>query len=358
MQLKKQHHTMLDNDMIHPNKIRQVLMLAIVLALGFLLYREMAFMLSAFLGAVALYMLMRRVMFKMVFGWKWKTWIAALVLVLASLVLVVMPFVLIIHNLIDKLTPFVEDRSQLMGSIHQIERYLSKRFSIEILSKPNLEKIETILTSAGRNVVGSTVGALTNLVVMYFLLWFMLTNGGNMERWLRKNLPFKSTNTVKLLQEVNSMVVSNAVGIPVLGAIQGIIATIGYYMFGVKEPVLWGIMTGMASVIPFMGTLAVWVPIVILRFAIGDYNNGYWLLFWGLVPIGSSDNVIRFLLQKYIADVHPLITVFGVIVGLNLFGFLGLIFGPLLLSLFLLLVRVYKDEFGLVTAADANETEG
>jgi predicted PurR-regulated permease PerM len=269
-----------------------------------------------------------------------------------------MPFVLIIHNLIDKLTPFVEDRSQLMGSIHQIERYLSKRFSIEILSKPNLEKIETILTSAGRNVVGSTVGALTNLVVMYFLLWFMLTNGGNMERWLRKNLPFKSTNTVKLLQEVNSMVVSNAVGIPVLGAIQGIIATIGYYMFGVKEPVLWGIMTGMASVIPFVGTLAVWVPIVILRFAIGDYNNGYWLLFWGLVPIGSSDNVIRFLLQKYIADVHPLITVFGVIVGLNLFGFLGLIFGPLLLSLFLLLVRVYKDEFGLVTAANANETEG
>ncbi|TAD82525.1 MAG: AI-2E family transporter [Bacteroidetes bacterium] len=343
---------MLENDMIHPNKIRQILMLALVLALGFVLYGEMAFMLSAFLGAVALYMLLRRAMFKMVFGWKWRSWIAALLLVLGSLVLVVMPFVFVINILIKKLTPFIEDQSQITDAIKRIEGYLSTRFHIEILSDVNVEKIELALTNAGKNVLGSTVGAITNLVVMYFLLWFMLTNGGNMERWLRKNLPFKSTNTAKLLQEVNSMVVSNAVGIPLLGTIQGIIATIGYYLFGINEPILWGIITGIASVIPFVGTMAVWVPIVILQFAAGNMQTGYWLIFWGLVPIGSSDNVIRFVLQKSLADVHPLITVFGVIVGLNLFGFLGLIFGPLLLSLFLLLVRVYKDEFGLAVATD------
>jgi predicted PurR-regulated permease PerM len=140
-------------------------------------------------------------------------------------------------------------------------------------------------------------------------------------------------------------VLSNTIGIPVLGAIQGIVAMIGYFMFGVENAVVWGVVTGIASVIPFVGTMAAWVPLTILTFANGDTTNGYWLAFWGLVVIGGSDNVFRFILQKYIADIHPLVTVFGVIVGLNLFGFLGLIFGPLLFSLFVVLVRIYYDEF-------------
>lgn len=151
------------------------------------------------------------------------------------------------------------------------------------------------------------------------------------------------------------MVVSNAIGIPVLGAIQGLMAIIGYYIFDVNEPVLWGILTGIASVVPFVGTMIIWVPIVILKMASGDLTNGYWLIFWGLIVIGSSDNVFRFILQKYVADVHPLITVFGVIVGLNMFGFLGLIFGPMLISVLLLLVRIYHDEF--TTDSEIIETE-
>jgi len=140
-------------------------------------------------------------------------------------------------------------------------------------------------------------------------------------------------------------VVSNTVGIPVLGAVQGVVAMIGYYMFDIDKPMLWGVITGIASVIPFVGTMAAWVPLTILTFANGDTTNGYWLTFWGLIVIGGSDNVFRFVLQKYMADIHPIITVFGVIIGLNMFGFLGLIFGPLLISLFIMLVRIYYDEF-------------
>jgi predicted PurR-regulated permease PerM len=141
------------------------------------------------------------------------------------------------------------------------------------------------------------------------------------------------------------MVMSNSIGIPVLGLVQGIVAMIGYSLFGVKEPVLWGIITGIASVIPIIGTMAAWVPLTVLTFAQGDTSNGIWLGVWGLIVIGGSDNVFRFILQKYLADIHPLVTVFGVIFGLNLFGFMGIIFGPLLISLFILLIRIYFDEF-------------
>ncbi|RYE12419.1 MAG: AI-2E family transporter, partial [Sphingobacteriaceae bacterium] len=166
-----------------------------------------------------------------------------------------------------------------------------------------------------------------------------------MEMWLRKNLPLKNRNSDKLLTEVRGMVLSNAIGIPVLAFVQGIIAIIGYMIFGVKEPILWGIITGVCSVVPVVGTMIAWVPITLFMFATGHSNAGIGLLFWGLFPIGASDNVIRFLLQKKLADVHPIITVLGVIIGVNLFGFIGLIYGPLLISVFILLVRIYIDEF-------------
>lgn len=333
------------NNQIHPNKIRQVILLAIVISLGYVLYREMHFMLTAFLGAVALYMLMRKPMFKMVFQWKMKKWCAALILIIISLMVIVLPFVWIIDVIIDKLVPLVQDTSKIEASLRQVNSYLQSKFRIDLLSKTNLEKIPPIATQMGTNIVGSTFNMLLNAIVMYFILWFMLVKGGEMERGLRYNLPFKFTNTAKLLQETRAMVVSNAVGIPVLGFFQGVLAAVGYYMFDVEEPVLWGIMTGIASVVPFVGTTLIWLPLSLLAFAKGDMGNGWWLLLWGAIVIGSSDNVIRFVLQKYMADVHPLITVFGVIIGLNLFGFLGLIFGPLLLSLFLLLLRIYGDEF-------------
>src|ERR1051326_4228703 len=97
------------NEQVHANKIRQFMILGLVIGLGYLLYREMAFMLGAFLGAVALYMLMRRPMFKMVYEWKTKRWTAALILIIISLGLIVLPFALIINVLIDKLLPLLLD---------------------------------------------------------------------------------------------------------------------------------------------------------------------------------------------------------------------------------------------------------
>jgi predicted PurR-regulated permease PerM len=73
--------------------------------------------------------------------------------------------------------------------------------------------------------------------------------------------------------------------------------------------------------------------------------QGIGLFLYGFIVIGSVDNVFRFWLQKRIGDTHPLVTVFGVIIGLNLFGFIGLVFGPILLSLFLLLIEIYAKEF-------------
>ena len=320
-------------------------MLALITVLGITLYKELHFMLGAFLGAIALYIILRRPMFALVYQKKWHKAIAASALLVLSFVVIVLPLAWVVNKLIDELAPILSNTQGIEQSLQSIEAYIQRRFEIDLMSQDNLQKIPGIIANLGTKVVSTTLQTLTNLVVMYFLLWFMLMNGGPMERWLRQNLPLKNTNTNKLLRQTHDVVLSNTIGIPVLGAIQGLVAMIGYFMFGVDKPILWGIITGISSVIPFVGTMAAWVPIAIFSFAKGDTVNGYWLVFWGLVVIGSSDNVFRFILQKYLADIHPIITVFGVIIGLNMFGFLGLIFGPLIISLFLLLIKIYYDEF-------------
>jgi predicted PurR-regulated permease PerM len=91
--------------------------------------------------------------------------------------------------------------------------------------------------------------------------------------------------------------------------------------------------------------MIVWVPLGIGLLISGDYVNGVGLLLYGMFIIGGVDNVARFLLQKKLADIHPLITVFGVLIGLPMFGFWGIIFGPLILSLFILFFNMYRHEY-------------
>lgn len=330
---------------ISANKVRQILFLLAVLSLGIILYLQMSFMLSAFLGAMALYMILRRPMIRLVFDKKWKKWAAATLLMTLSFLVIVLPFAWIAYILADKITPFLQKPEIIKSTFEKMQTYLIQHVHLDLLSDANMDKVTSAVTNFIPTLLSSTLTTLANVVVMYFLLWFLLINAGSIERWLQRNLPFHPDNRQKVIHEVKESVMSNAVGLPIMGAIQGIIAGIGYWIFKAPDPLLWGIVTGICSFIPFVGTMAAWVPIAILSFASGDTGNAIGQVIWGLIVIGMSDNVFRMILQKRIGDIHPIITVFGVIVGLNMFGFLGLIFGPLLISLFLLLVEIYINEY-------------
>lgn len=330
---------------IPANKVRQVLFLSSVILMGVLLYMQMTFMLGGFLGAVALYMLMRKIMYKLVYDKGWKKWISAALLMLISFIIIVLPFAWIASILVEKVTPIIQKPEVITATVDKLEKYINNRFNIDILSQTNMQKVTSGISTMIPKLLSSTLNVVANIVMAYFLLWFMLMNAGKVEQWLQRNLPFKPDNRQKVIAEVKESVMSNAIGLPIMGVIQGALAVLGYWLFDAPDPLLWGIVTGICSFIPFVGTMAAWVPIAVLAFANGDTSNGIAQTLWGLIIIGGSDNVFRMILQKKIGDIHPLITVLGVIVGLNMFGFLGLIFGPLLISLFLLLVKIYINEF-------------
>lgn len=141
------------------------------------------------------------------------------------------------------------------------------------------------------------------------------------------------------------MIKANAIGIPLLAILQGIVAAIGYFIFGVKDWGMWGFVTGVCSMIPIVGTGIVWIPLTVFLFAKGQTWQGIGLGIFSLVILTNIDYVARLTILRKLGDVHPLITIFGIIVGLGMFGFVGLIFGPLLISYFIVLVKIYMNEF-------------
>ena len=194
-------------------------------------------------------------------------------------------------------------------------------------------------------ILGATVNSLVALVIMYFLLYFMLTNGNKIEEWMEDVLPLRRDNLVRVQRQAKRMVISNAVGIPLIACLQGIAGLILYLILGIKEPLLWFALTAFTSMLPLVGSALAYVPLSIIQFANGETARGVIILVYGLAVIGTVDNVFRLWLQRRIGNVHPLITIFGVFVGVPLFGFIGLIFGPLVISLFILLMRIYRVEF-------------
>ena len=166
-----------------------------------------------------------------------------------------------------------------------------------------------------------------------------------MEAWMEDILPLRQDNLRRVKKQMNQMVISNAVGIPLIAILQGVAGLILYLVLGIKEPLLWFALTAFTSILPLVGSSLAYVPLSIIQFANGETSKGIIILVYGLGVIVTMDNVFRLWLQRRIGNVHPLITLFGVFVGVPLFGFIGLVFGPLLISIFILLMRIYRVEF-------------
>ncbi|HMT34267.1 MAG: AI-2E family transporter [Bacteroidetes bacterium] len=339
---------------IHPNRIRQILFLSLILLLGIVIFKELYFMLSALLGAITLYVIMRNWMIHLVTKYKMKRWLAALSLILLSFVVLVIPIAWMGSVAFNKVKPIFQNPEIINTVFEQIHQYLIVNFNIDILNKENVAKLTNQIMPMAQKTIGGTLSTVGNLLIMYVVLYFLLVQISQVELWIRRNLPFNHQNSQFFIVEFKNLVYSNAIGIPIVAVIQGFASLIGYWIFGVDSFILMAIFTAVCSVIPLVGPSIVWVPLSIYMLAQGEQWQGIGVALWGFIVIGSVDNIARFVLQKKLSDVHPLITILGVIIGISLFGFLGIIFGPLLISMFILLVNIYNDEFGKSNESTTN----
>ncbi|WP_052273064.1 AI-2E family transporter [Flavihumibacter solisilvae] len=331
---------------LEPNKLRQVFFLVILIFLGILLFVELQGFLPATLGAFTLYILMSKQMRLLVLK-GWRPSLAAAVLMLLSFVIIVLPIGAVVKMLVSRLSISEVEFNQVIRAVEVFINDIERRTGMELLSDKYIGELGSIVARELPLILSATFNTITTVVIMYFILYFMLVQGKSMESATLELLPMSRVYRNQLQKEVRTLVISNAVGIPLIAVLQGVVALVGYLLLGVDEPVFWFAITCVTAMLPIVGAALAYVPLAIMFFVGGETWRGVAMLLFGFGIIGTVDNIFRFWLQKKIGDVHPLITVFGVILGLKLFGFVGLIFGPLLISVFILLIRIYKLEFSI-----------
>ena len=313
----------------------------------FLLFELSAFI-DAFLGSVILYVLLRPLMRYLIEVKKWKRGLAALVLMIASFMIILVPVLGFCYLFVSKLTLIFSDSSFIVQAFNSLDQKFKALTGNELLSQDNLASFQTRAAGYITGFFSASLSILADIGIMYLMLYYMLINTGALENKLNEELPFSAHNIDLLSNELKAQTISNAIGMPLLALIQGIFAWLGYWIFGLSDPFFWGMMTGFFSFLPLIGTALIWLPAAVYQSTVGTTWQGVGIFLYGLLVIGTVDNVFRFVFQKQFANVHPLITVFGVIIGLQMFGIPGLIFGPLILSWFIILIRIYRKDFFLV----------
>lgn len=320
-------------------------LIVLIIVLGWLIVNGLWSFVNGLLGAFTVYVLVRGQMTYLTEKRKMKSVFAAALILMEVIACVFVPLYFLIWVLIERVQDVNFDISQLIETVKHFITLVQEKTGYDVLSISNIETATSYMTRGVQFVVGQVSGLVVTMFVMIFLLYFMLISRKSMETYVYSLLPFNEDNKHTVMHEIRNMVSSNALGIPLLAIIQGLVAVIGYWAAGVPSPVLFGVLTAFATIIPLVGTGLVWAPLVVYLALTGNWVATIGLLIYCVIILTNIDNVIRFVLQKKLADTHPLVTVFGVILGLRIFGFWGVIFGPLLLSMFFLLVNIFRKEY-------------
>src|SRR5690606_7199661 len=215
--------------------------------------------LPGLLGALPLYILSRSGYCQLVYNRKWKKGRAAGLFIIYYLFILGLPIFLAIMLISPKVNAFLADPTAMIESAKTSIITIQERLGFTMVSENSLSTMLTKVTNFIPTIFNSTATVISNLAIMLFVLYYMLVNGTDIERFLGRVIPLKAENITMLASETKKMVKANALGIPLISIIQGLTATLGYFIFGVKDFALWGFLTGIFAFFPVVGTMIVWV---------------------------------------------------------------------------------------------------
>ncbi len=331
-------------NIIQPKVIRQLFLLILILFVSLLIFREMLPYFSGVLGAITIYVLLRKTMTKLVKR-GWNPNLAAVALMLMSFFAILLPVTGAALMLGNKISKAVENSERVTEIVKNQLAEIEGKFGYDLASQIDVSSISGWLSNNLQSFAGGTFNTVIAISIMYFMLFYMLTNRKQLRESLMEYIPINRDNLKIVGTEMHAMVRANALGIPLVAIAQGVVALIGFLIFGIEAPFFWAVIVTIGSMVPFVGNMLGTIPVFILTMANGNTFEAWGILLYGIVIVGSTDNLIRLFVLQKLDDVHPLITLIGVIIGIPLFGFIGLIFGPLLVSLALVIIRIYKKEY-------------
>jgi predicted PurR-regulated permease PerM len=323
-------------------KQRNNIILVSIVVLGCFLLYALSELFSSILGAIVLFTIFRPFYLYMVERRRFNKALSAVIIILISLVVIVIPFLSLSVMVIGKISSINREELNIDKWTQKIDAFTGANLNQPHFAENTLQKLGAYAADLFPSILGSAANIILTLLVMYFLLYFMFVQMREFEIGLLKYAPFREQHALKFAVELRNSTYSNVLGQGIIALVQGALLANGFWIFNIPDPIFWGVIGAFISFLPVVGAPTLCIPASIMLYANGEKVQGVILLLYGILFIGNVDNVLRMIINRRIGNTHPIITVIGVFIGLPLFGILGLVFGPVLLSYFLLLLEIYE----------------
>lgn len=337
--------------------IKMALALLIIAVLTVLItYATLPF-LNYIFGALILFTIFRSLYHFLVRRVKLRKQIAAVLVIVLSIFVVLIPLYFLLSVIISEIQQLILNQASIIASIESgavFITHLLSRFDIPVdIFQTKIEEKAMELASQAVNytslfILGS-IQSLSHqsigLLIMYFLLYYLFTGeDSDFMRQVSVAVPFNEENTATLLNEFRRMVRTTLTASGAVALAQGGVLTIVFLFFNIQGAFLWGAIAAILSFLPLVGAAFVWIPAVIVQLFQADYTAAIGILAAGLF-ISVLDNFLRPIVQKTVGKIHPFLSLLGIVIGVSLFGLMGIVIGPLLLSYFILTVQMFSREY-------------
>ena len=338
---------------IYTPRQRHVLLVASLIGLGALLLMGLAEYLTAFLAAGILFVVFRPWWVALVHRRRWNRRLVTIGLLLTTVLLLVVPFYALSSLLIDRLVAFSKHPEALLAAAHRIE----DATGFQLIGQQNMRQL--LLQGAGLvkgwlpSLATSALGFLAVVGLMLFTMYYLFMEETYFLLGLRRYLPFRGETITELGISLKNTVNANVLGQVLVSVVQGVLTGLTLWVFGVPDSLFWGVVAFFLAFVPFLGTPLVWGPAALYQYSQGHNASALGIALVGFIVIINVDNVLRIMLAKRMGDIHPLVSLLGMVLGIKIFGVIGLVMGPLLVSYFLVLMEVFRKENREARAAGA-----
>jgi predicted PurR-regulated permease PerM len=285
--------------------------------------------------------------------------LSALLSMLIVLAAVILPLLLITTLVVTQLFQFaamaqnaiqqlLNDPARSEKIRHLLDTYRTQLHLDQVITPDKardlIEAASQTLLQGTLNVLGGTVGMVINVFLVLFTMYYLFRDGGKFLDAMPRVLPLDERHCQRIFTLTREIIAASVNGVMVIAAVQGTLGGVMFLILGLPSPLLWGAVMTLLSTIPILGSFVVWVPAAIYLLVTGHWIKAVILTAWGLAVVGSADNLLRPKLVGKKTQMHELLIFFSVLGGLQAFGILGILLGPVVLAIALALLKSFQEE--------------
>ena len=273
--------------------------------------------------------------------------VSSLIIIILILTLIVIPLVYFANQLFQETVILYNSASSL--ELTQFSNNLQKITGLNINFERHIREVIKVLAEKfvlnSANFVENIIKGVLQLFIFFFSLFFFLKDGKEISKNLKKIVPLRQDVEDKLFLEIKRVIKTMINVLFVIAVLEGIVAFIGFYLFGIPNPVLWAFLIALSVYLPILSPPLIYVPAAIYLGLIGKVTEGVFLLIYFLVIITSYlDNIVKFQIMSKGSNINPIVVLIGTLGGISLFGIAGIVVGPLVLSILFAVYRLYQEE--------------